>query len=152
LLRKQLSGAQTRITTIDRDLNPEERMYADRQAKNDWQEARRWLKDSAAKLARYIKEHDTGDTSNAGKREWFVKAYEELVIPRRPFEKLIQVQRTFESHRKRRKILQTAMTTALQFATSEGERRAQMVLERIARSVRDARAKRRGRVDDNAKL
>jgi len=145
LLRKQLSNMLARITTIDRDLNPEERMYADRQAKNDWQEARRWLKDSAAKLTRYIKEHDTGDTSNAGKREWFVKTYEQLVVPRRPFPDLIQVQRNFESHRKRLQILQTNMTTALQFATSEGERRAQQVLERIARSVRDKRAKQRGR-------
>jgi hypothetical protein len=152
LLRKQLSGMLTRIQTIDRDLNPDERMYGDRQAKNDWQEARRWLKDSAAKLVRYIKEHDTGETSNAGKREWFVKTHRQLVVPRRPFENLVQVQRNFESHRKRLQILQTNMTTALQFATSDGERRAQQVLERISRSVRDARAKRRGRVADDAKL
>jgi hypothetical protein len=152
LLRKQLSNMLARIQTIDRDLNPEERMYGDRQAKNDWQEARRWLKDSAAKLTRYIKEHDTGETSNAGKREWFVKTYQQLVVPRRPFENLVQVQRNFESHRKRLQILQTNMTTALQFATSDGERRAQQVLERISRSVRDARAKRRGRVADDAKL
>jgi hypothetical protein len=145
LLRKQLTGMLTRITTIDRDLNPEERMHGDRQAKNDWQEARRWLKDSAAKLVRYIKEHDTGDTSNAGKREWFFKTYEQLVLPRRPIDNLVQVQRQFESHRKRLQILQTNMTTALQFAGSDGERRAQTVLERIARSVRDKRAKQRGR-------
>ncbi len=148
LLRKQLSGMLTRIITIDRDLNPDERMYGDRQAKNDWQEARRWLKDSAAKLTRYIKEHDTGETSNAGKREWFVKTYQQLVVPRRPFDNLVQVQRNFESHRKRLQILQTNMTTALQFATSDGERRAQQVLERISRSVRDARAKRRGRLEN----
>ena len=123
LLRKQLSNMLTRIQTIDRDLNPDERMYGDRQAKNDWQEARRWLKDSAAKLVRYIKEHDTGETSNAGKREWFVKTYQQLVVPRRPFKDLVQVQRNFESHRKRLQILQTNMTTALQFATSDGERR-----------------------------
>jgi hypothetical protein len=152
LLRKQLSAMLTRITTIDRDLNPDERMYADRQAKTDWQEARRWLKDSAAKLVRYIKEHDTGETSNAGKRGWFANTYQQLVVPRQPFPDLVQVQRTFESHRKRLQILQTNMTTALQFSTSEGERRAQMVLERISRSVRDARAKRRGRVEDNSKL
>jgi hypothetical protein len=152
LLRKQLSNMLTRIQTIDRDLNPEERMYGDRQAKNDWQEARRWLKDSAAKLTRYIKEHDTGDTSNAGKREWFANTYQQLVAPRRSMENLVQVQRNFESHRKRLQILQTNMTTALQFATSDGERRAQQVLERISRSVRDARAKRRGRVADDAKL
>jgi len=145
LLRKQLSGMLTRITAIDRDLNPEERMHGDRQAKTDWQEARRWLKDSAAKLVRYIKEHDTGDTSNAGKREWFVQTYEQLVVPRRPIDNLIQVQRQFESHRKRLQILQTNMTTALQFAGSDGERRAQTVLERVARSVRDKRAKQRGR-------
>lgn len=145
LLRKQLAGMLTRITTIDRDLNPEERMHGDRQAKTDWQEARRWLKDSSAKLLRYIKEHDTGDTSNAGKREWFLKTYEQLVLPRRPIDNLVQVQRQFESHRKRLQILQTNMTTALQFAGSDGERRAQTVLERIARSVRDKQAKHRGR-------
>jgi hypothetical protein len=145
LLRKQLSGMLTRITTLDRDLNPEEGLYADRQAKNDWQEARRWLKDSAAKLTRYIKEHDTGETSNAGKREWFVNTYRQLVVPRRPLENLVQLQRSFETHRKRLQVLQTNMTTALQFAGSDGERRAQMVLERITRSVRDKRAKQRGR-------
>jgi hypothetical protein len=145
LLRKQLSGMLTRITTLDRDLSPEEGMYADRQAKNDWQEARRWLKDSAAKLTRYIKEHDTGETSNAGKREWFVSTYQQLVRPRRPVENMVQLHRDFELHRKRLQILQTNMTTALQFAGSDGERRAQMVLERIARSVRDKRAKQRGR-------
>jgi hypothetical protein len=145
LLRKQLSAMLTRITTLDRDLNPDEGLYADRQAKNDWQETRRWLKDSAAKLVRYIKEHDTGETSNAGKREWFVNTYQQLVSPRRPIENLVQLQRNFEMHRKRLQILQTNMTTALQFATSDGERRAQQVLDRISRSVRDARAKRRGR-------
>ncbi len=152
LLRKQLSGMLTRVTTLDRDLSPEERMHGDRQAKNDWQEARRWLKDSAAKLVRFIKELDTGETSNAGKREWFYHTYDEIVAPRRPVENLIQIQRSFESHRKRLQILQTNMTTAMQFAGSDGERRAQQVLERVARSVRDVRAKRRGRVDDNARL
>jgi hypothetical protein len=145
LLRKQLSSMLTRITAIDRDLNPEERLHGDRQAKTDWQEARRWLKDSAAKLVRYIKEHDTGDTSNAGKREWFAQTYEQIVLPRRRIDNLVQLQRQFESQRKRLQILQTNMTTALQFAGSDGERRAQMVLERIARSVRDKRAKDRGR-------
>jgi hypothetical protein len=145
LLRKQLSGMLTRITTLDRDLSPEERMHGDRQAKNDWQEARRWLKDSSAKLVRYIKEHDTGETSNAGKREWFYSTYDQIVLPRRSVENLLQIQRNFESHRKRLQILQTNMTTALQFAGSDGERRAQQVLERVARSVRDSRAKARGR-------
>jgi hypothetical protein len=145
LLRKQLSGMLTRVTTLDRDLSPEERMHGDRQAKNDWQEARRWLKDSAAKLVRYIKEHDTGETSNAGKREWFHSTYDQIVLPRRPVDNLLQIQRNFESHRKRLQILQTNMTTALQFAGSDGERRAQQVLERVARSVRDSRAKARGR-------
>jgi hypothetical protein len=152
LLRKQLSAILTRITTLDRDLSPDERMYGDRQAKTDWQDARRWLKDSSAKLLRYIKEHDTGETSNAGKREWFVNAYQQLALPRRPIENLVQLQRGFETHRKRLQILQTNMTTALQFATSDGERRAQQVLERLSRSVRDARAKRRGRTEDNSKL
>jgi hypothetical protein len=145
LLRKQLSGMHTRITTLDRDLSPEEGAYADRQAKNDWQEARRWLKDSAAKLTRYIKEHDTGETSSAGKREWFINTYQQLVRRRQPVENLVQLHRDFESHRKRLQILQTNMTNALQFAGSDGERRAQTVLERIARSVRDKRAKQRGR-------
>jgi hypothetical protein len=94
---------------------------------------------------RYIKEHDTGETSNAGKRESFHSTYDQIVLPRRPVDNLLQIQRNFESHRKRLQILQTNMTTALQFAGSDGERRAQQVLERVARSVRDSRAKARGR-------
>jgi hypothetical protein len=147
LVRKQLSNMLTRLTTLDRDLSPDERAYGDRQAKNDWQEARRWLKDSVAKLQRYIKEHDTGDTSTAGKREAFVNAYQQLVVPRRPIENLVQLHRDFELHRKRLQILLTNMTTALGKAAQDGERRAQQVLDRIGWSVREARAKRRGRLE-----
>jgi hypothetical protein len=147
LVRKQLSSMLTRLTTLDRDLSPDERMYGDRQAKSDWQETRRWLKDNAAKLLRYIKEHDTGDTSNAGKREWFVRTYQELVLPRRPIENLVPMQREFESHRKRLQILLNNMTSTLAGATQDGERRAQQVLDRLSFSVRSARAKRRGRLE-----
>ena len=141
-----------RLGTLDRDLNPDERFHGDRQAKTDWQEARRWLKDAAAKLARYIKEHDIGETSAAGKRLYLQQTFEQIVATRRPVDNIVQLHREFEGYRKRLQILLNNMNTACNAAGQDGERRAQEVLRRIDASVRGVRAKKRGRSEDFAKL
>jgi hypothetical protein len=152
LVRKQLASMLSRLGTLDRDLTTEERLHGDRQAKTDWQEARRWLKDAAARLARYIKEHDVGETSAAGKRLHLQEAFEQFVARRRPVDNIVQLHREFEAYRKRLQILLNNMNTAYNGAAQDGERRAQEVLRRISASVRNVRAKKRGRTEDFAKL
>src|ERR1700722_7030457 len=86
LARKQLTNALGRLAALDRDLSPEERLHGDRQDKSDWQEVRRLLKDAATKLSRYVKEHDVGETSAAGKKDWYSEIYQKFVVPRQPFD------------------------------------------------------------------
>ena len=50
---------QTRLTTMNRDLTPEESHYADRADHDDWRDARRWLRDAANRLSKCIKEAGT---------------------------------------------------------------------------------------------
>jgi len=152
ILRKRLSTMLARLGTLDRDLTTEERLHGDRQAKTDWQEARRWLKDAAARLARYIKEHDLGETSAAGKRLQLQQIFETIVAPRNAVDNIVELHREFEAYRKRLQILLNNMNTAHNGAAQDGERRAQDVMRRISGSVRNVRAKKRGRNEDFAKL
>jgi hypothetical protein len=140
--RKQLNAMQVRLNSLNRDLNVEEARAADSADRVDWQEARRWLRDVAARVARFIKEHDVGMTSNAGLRLRFESIYKDQIVPRRPFAGIEQVAREFEMHRKTMQHLLANMQTALAQAANDGERRAQMVLSRIASKVRALRTKR----------
>jgi hypothetical protein len=140
--RKQLNAIQIRLNSLNRDLNVEEARAADSADRVDWQEARRWLRDVSARVARFIKEHDVGMTSNAGLRLRFETIYKEQVMPRRPFAGMEQTAREFEMHRKTMQHLLGNMQTALAQAATDGERRAQMVLNRIAAKVRALRSKR----------
>lgn len=72
-LQKQLLDLQTQLGTMNRDLGPDERLYFDRLDQDDWPEARRALRDATTRLARYIKEMDSGETVYAGKKRWFDK-------------------------------------------------------------------------------
>jgi hypothetical protein len=139
--RKKLVAMTNRLNILNRDLTPEENAAADRLDKSDWQDARRWLRDGVSELSRCIKQHDVGETSLAGKRDWFKQIYEQSIRPRRSFDGLSQAQREFEMYRKRCQTLLSAMQTALGDATSEGERRAATVLARIASKMRQARTK-----------
>ena len=65
-LRQQLSGVLGRLGALDRDLRPAERMAVDRQEKDEWQDAHRWVRDAASKVQRCLKAHDIGVTSAAG--------------------------------------------------------------------------------------
>lgn len=142
LSRKQLSDSLVRINTLNRDLSSDERMYGDRQDQSDWQEARRWLRDVAARLSKLLKECDIGMSSSAGRRNTFESIYHQVIAPRRPCEGLDNIQREFEAHRKTIQTLLMHMGGAQTTATQDGERRAQQVLQRIAAKVRQGRTKR----------
>jgi hypothetical protein len=142
LVRKQVAGMLNRVNALNRDLSPDERQYGDRKDKSDWQIARRWLRDVAAKLSRCLKDHDLGHTSAAGKRNQFEQTYQTWIAPRVPFEGLDRVQRDFEQHRKTIQTLLNNMQAAYAQAGQDGERRAQEILNRIAAKVRTSRTRR----------
>lgn len=138
-LHKQLIDMQTRLNTLNRDLGPEERMCAERRDLDDWQEARRALRDAALRLSRFIREFDAGETTYAGKKRWFQEIYEDYVQPRQPFDGMRQAQQEFEVYRKMTQNLASNMQSVWQSASQEGERRAQTVLNAIAVKVRAAK-------------
>lgn len=144
LARKQLTNALGRLAALDRDLSPEERLHGDRQDKSDWQEMRGGLKDAATKLSRYVKEHDVGETSAAGKKHWFAEVYQKCVAPRQPFDGLLPLHREFESYRKRLQILLQNMQLSNTNVAQEVERRAQQLLFRIGSRARSAQHKTTG--------
>ncbi len=137
--RKELAMMLNRINALNRDLTPEERLHGDRLDQNAWQAARRWLRDVAAQLSRYIKEHDIGDASGAGKRQWFENTYEQFIAPRREFAGIEQVQRDYEAYRRMLRSLLNNMNLAHSSAAQDGERRAQQILNKLAAKVRAAR-------------
>ena len=97
-LRKQLLLMLNRVNSLNRDLTPEESAHSDRLQKKAWQDARRWLRDVATRLSRYMREYDVGDTSSAGKKNWFEQTYKQHIVPRRPLDDIEQVQREFEAY------------------------------------------------------
>jgi hypothetical protein len=138
ILRKRLADLFARIKSLNRDLNPEERVHASNEDKKDWQDARRGLRDAEARLTMMIKQYDIGDTSTAGQRTVFEQIYEQFIQPRRPFDTIQQAQRDFAIYRKMVATLQTSMNAAYAQSAGEGERRAQQVLKRITDKVRQA--------------
>ncbi|MGZ0171525.1 MAG: hypothetical protein ACKVHE_18415 [Planctomycetales bacterium] len=141
-LQKQLLDLQVRLGTMNRDLGPDERLYSDRSDQDDWQEARRALRDAATRLARYIKEMDAGETSYAGKRRWFVDIRKSYVIPRTTFDGMESARQEFEIYRSTMQNLVSRMQAAYHHARQEGEVRAQQVLNRIATKVASTKNKR----------
>jgi len=139
---KQLNATLLRINSLNRDMSPEEARCGDSQDKRDWQEARRWLRDVASRVSRFIKDHMVGMTSDVGKRSSYEAIYQQYVAPRRQFDGLTQAAREFESYRKTLQSLLNNMTTANTSAVQEGERRAQQVLTRVSAKIRNSRAKR----------
>jgi hypothetical protein len=144
LARKQLTAAMGRLAALDRNLSPEERLHGDRQDKSEWQEVRRSLKDAVTKLSRYVKEHDVGETSAAGKKVWFSEVFHKVVEPRRPCEGIFELHRDFEAYRKRLQLLLQNMGLAHTTVAQEAERRAQQVLFRLGSRARTAQHKTTG--------
>lgn len=137
-LRKQLVDLSNRLKTLNRDLTAQERVHSNTQDKKDWQDARRWLRDASTMLSVSVREHDIGDTSAAGQRHWFEQLYQQYVLPRQPFDGLLQAQRDFETYRKSVQKLHNSMNSVYANASLNGERRAQQVLNRIQAKVREA--------------
>jgi hypothetical protein len=135
-VRKQLNGLAGKLQSLNRDLNTEERMAADNQDTREWQDVRRWLRDSAAQVSRALRNYDIGVTSAAGNRNRFDDLYEKVIAPRRPVEGLAAIQLQFESHRKTVQSVQTEMQSVLTTATRDGEQRAQQLLSRIHTKMR----------------
>jgi hypothetical protein len=138
---KQLNATLFRLNSLNRDLSSEEGRSADQLDKKEWQDARRWLRDIAARVSRFLKDHHIGMTSTAGKRGSFEAIYEQYVVPRRNFEGLVQAERDFEQYRKTMQTLLNNMNAAQTSAVQDGERRAQLVLTRISAKARAARSK-----------
>ncbi len=137
-LRKQLVDILGRLKNLNRDLSGPERVHSNNQDKKDWQDARRCLRDATNRVWKYLKAHDIGDTSNAGKRVMFEEVYRKYIAPRRPFKEYMATARAFESHRKTITTLHGDMNNAYSYASLDGERKAQQVLNRIQQKVREA--------------
>lgn len=143
-VRAQLEQATNKLSSLNRDLNPEERLAADNLDKKDWQDARRWLRDSAGVLSKSIKQIDTGIISGAGQRHRFADIFQQYVEPRIPFPGLKQSVVDFEMHHRSAKNVLMAAQAALNKGSTDGERRANTVLQRIGGKVRQRRGNTRG--------
>ncbi|QDU46738.1 hypothetical protein Mal52_52600 [Symmachiella dynata] len=136
LCRKKLVDTLTRLGSLNRDLNHEEQLSADTADKAAWMDARRWLRETASRVSRYLKDCDVGDTTSAPKRDWMKQTYEQYIVPKQVFDGIQHAQREFEGYRKMVQTLFVNMNGAHASAVSDGERRAQQVLARIAAKVR----------------
>jgi len=140
-LRKELGSAVSRLNSLNRDLNSDERRTCDSKDVQDWSDARRWLRDSLSVLARCIKEIDVGITSNAGQRLRFEEMHRKYAVPRIPFPGLQQAVNEFESYRKSlQNVVASAQATILK-AGRDAEQRANSVLQRVNAKMRASRRK-----------
>lgn len=143
--RVQLDQSISKLSTLNRDLNFEELYAADSADKQQWQDARRWLRDAAAVLSRSTKEIDVGLMSSAGQRTRFLDIYEQYVKPRLPFPGVKQAAAEFEMHHKSVKNVMAAAQAALHKGSADGERRANAVLARIHQKARQKSNQARGK-------
>lgn len=140
-LQKQLLDMQTRLTTMNRDLTPDEALYAERSDHDDWRDARRWLRDSSNRLSKCVKELIAGETTYAGKNQWFEQIYRDYISTQTQFPGMEEARGEFEFHRRTIQNLCDRMQSAYHHAQQEGIQRAQVVLSRIAVKVASKRAK-----------
>jgi hypothetical protein len=141
-LTKQLQDMQTRLNTMNRDLGPDERMFSDRADIDDWRDARRFLREAATRLSKYIKEMMAGETVYAGKRAWFEQIHREYVATQTPFPGMAEARSEFEYFRRTLQNLADRMQSAYHHAQMEGVQRAQVVLTRIQGKVAAGKSKR----------
>jgi len=143
-IRSQLEQSASRLSSLNRDLNADEATAADNLDKKDWQEARRFLRDAANVLSRSTKEIDLGLTSGAGQRHKFAEIFTQYVEARIPFVGMKQSAIDFEMYHRSAQNTLSAAQSALSKGSADGERRATLVLNRIAGKVRQKRNKARG--------
>ncbi len=139
-LRKKVTGLLGKLNSLDKDLKPEERLHADNADVKDWQDARRWLRDVSNRAQRFVKEHDIGVTSMAGRRRGFEETYRTVIEPKKPVAGMENMLREFDAYRKSLLTLMNNMNNSYQTASQEGERRAQRVLARIRAKSRGAKS------------
>lgn len=142
-LRQKLSAMQTALGKMDRELAPDERLASDREDRDEWNDTRRWLRDLQSKCHREVKAFDIGMTSSAGGRHYLEKIFTTIIEPRLKSSKLAQYRTEFEKHRKDMVSLQRGMVAALTTSAQNGTQRAQRVLGKIARKIREMRARNR---------
>ena len=141
-LTKQLQDMQTRLKNMNRDLSPDERMCSSRQDHDDWRDARRFLRESSARIGKYIKEMMAGETVYAGKRQWFEQIHRDHVASQTPFSGMAEACTEFEYFRRTLQNLCDRMQSVYNLAQMEGIQRAQSVLSRIAGKVASGKSKR----------
>ena len=142
-LRKQLTDMMSRLKTLNRELTFDEKAHADRQDRDDWEDARRWLRGAVTQLSRCLKACDVGDTKFAGKKEWLQQIHDEYIVTRQPLGDIQSVERDFEYHRRQLLTLESQISGAIASAGQDGARRAQQVLSRLATKVSQGRSERR---------
>jgi hypothetical protein len=142
-LRQKLSAMQSALGKMDRELAPDERLASDREDRDEWNDTRRWLRDLQSKCHREVKAFDIGMTSSAGGRHYLENIFSTIVEPRVKSSKLPQYRTEFEKHRKDMVSLQRGMVAALTTSAQNGTQRAQRVLGKIARKIRELRARNR---------
>lgn len=140
-LRKMMVDLTGRLKALNRDLSSDERLYSSREDKQDWTDARRMLRDAEQRLRGCIKDFDIGDSSSAGYRKGYEQIYRQFIIPRIPFEGIEGQVEHFIFYRKLVTNLQGKMNNAYLNAVSNGERRAQQVIVRIAAKVREGQTR-----------
>lgn len=144
-IRSQLAHSIHKLGSLNRDLGPEEKIVADNLDKKEFNDARRWMRDSLAALSRSIKQIDIGMVSAAGKQNQFEEIFQKYVQTRIPFPGLKQAVIDFEMHHRTAKNVVLTAQSALSKGTADAERRATTVLQRIAAKVRQHRNKARGK-------
>lgn len=144
-LRQQMSGVLSRLGSLDRDLSPEENLAADSLVRNEWQDARRWIREASSKLHRCIKAHDIGVTSTAGRRSTIQQMYEQTSVNTSEVGDLTTCLHEVELYLRELTNLLSSINTALQGANANGIQRAQRILSKIASQARQKRAKDRGK-------
>ena len=141
IIRKELGGSISRLNSLNRDLSSDERRTCDNKDKQDWIDARRWLRDSLSQLSRSVKEIDVGTTSGAGQRHKFEEIHRKYVATRTPFAGLAQAVNEFESHRKTVQNVLASAQANIARAGRDAEQRANSVLVRIGAKMRSDRRK-----------
>ena len=141
LCRKKLSDMLSRLGSLNRDLSHDEIMHSDNADKAAWQDARRWLRETAVRVSRNVKDCDIGDATNFMRRQWMEQTHEQYIAPRLYFDGIEKAHREFEGYRKMVQTLFVNMNTAYASAATDGERRAQQVLSQIAAKVRRIKKK-----------
>ena len=140
-IRKELGGNISRLNSLNRDLNSDERRTCDSKDIQAWADARRWLRDSISSLSRSVKEIDTGITSGAGQRHKFEEIYRKYVVPKVSFAGLAQSVNDFESYRKTMQNVLSAAQASIAKSGREAESRANAVLTRISAKMRSIKRK-----------